>query len=295
MEIKKELRLTEVQQLLDITHVYPLIKKLIDKKICFVWEAMNERYMVKKENYVLLNLEYHNDAKMGELLNNWSRAPKQMELLLAYLHLQKTEGDVTQAALLKKSGASAAQLKGLTEKNILCIEKRAIDRIRAIPKNVDIDFEFSLAQQECSDAVAKSFESKQVCLLHGVTSSGKTQVYIKLIEKYPILESTAFLLIGFVGVILLVEIGFELNHVHIHINSVQKFVGILVIVALSLLYSENATAKVILKPVVAIGRPIMVMLDKVIGLFFWPAAKMIHFGKELFAQKPVAIPGTDLD
>ena len=182
--LKKELRLTEVQQVLDITHVYPIIKKLIDKNICHVWEAMDEQYKVKKESYVLLNPEYSNEDKLSDLLNNWSRAPKQMELLLAYLHLQKTEGDVTQAELLKKSGASAAQLKGLVEKNVLAIEKRAVDRVKFLPKNVAIDFEFSAAQQECSDAVAKAFEAKNVCLLHGITSSGKTQVYIKLIEKY---------------------------------------------------------------------------------------------------------------
>jgi primosomal protein N' (replication factor Y) len=189
--LKKELKLTEVQQLLDITHVYPIVKKLIDKKICFVWEAMNERYAVKKENYVLLDPKYASEEKLSELLNNlaagpagWSRAPKQMELLLAFLHLQKTEGDVSQPALLKKSGASAAQLKGLVEKGILMIERRAIDRIRSLPANVEIDFEFSVAQQECSDEVNTSFETKNVCLLHGVTGSGKTQVYIRLLEKY---------------------------------------------------------------------------------------------------------------
>ncbi len=182
--IKKELRLTEVQQLLDVNHVYPLIKRLIDKKVCFVWEAMDERYQVKKENYVSLHPDFSNEEKLADLLNNWSRAPKQMELLLSYLHLQKTEGDVSQSALLKKSGASPPQLKGLVEKNILRIEKRTVDRIKAISKNVDIDFEFSAAQQESSDAVAKSFETKNVCLLHGVTGSGKTQVYVKLIEKY---------------------------------------------------------------------------------------------------------------
>ncbi|MEO6253559.1 MAG: primosomal protein N' [Ferruginibacter sp.] len=182
--LKKELRLTEVQQILDITHVYPLVKKLIDKKICFVWEAMDEQYKVKKESYVILNPEYSNEEKLSELLNNWSRAPKQMELLLAFLHLQKTEGDVIQNELLKKAGATLAQLKGLTEKNILIVEKRSVDRIKSLPKNVEIDFEFSAAQQQSSDAVAKAFETKNVCLLHGVTSSGKTQVYIKLIEKY---------------------------------------------------------------------------------------------------------------
>ena len=184
LQINKELRLPEVQQLLDITHVYPLIKKLIDKKICNVWEAMDERYTVKKENYVLLNAIYAQEDKLSELLNNWTRAPKQMELLLSYLHLHKTVGEVTQSELLKKSGASAAQLKGLTEKNILTIESRAVDRIRTPDKIVDIDFDFSLAQQECSDAVALNFETRAVCLLHGITSSGKTQVYIKLIEKY---------------------------------------------------------------------------------------------------------------
>lgn len=182
--LKKELRLSEVQQILDITHVYPLIKRLIDKKLCFVWEAMDEQYKVKKENYVLLNPEYNDEDKLSELLNNWSRAPKQMELLLAFLHLQKTGGDVLQAELLKKSGATAAQLKGLTDKHILQVERRTVDRIRSLPRNVEIDFEFNAAQQAASDAVNEAFETKNVCLLHGITSSGKTQVYIKLIEKY---------------------------------------------------------------------------------------------------------------
>jgi primosomal protein N' (replication factor Y) len=182
--LKKELRLTEVQQILDITHVYPMIKKLIDKKVCFVWEAMDEKYKAKKENYVALNPVYNNEDELGRKLNDWKGAPKQMELLLAYLHLEKTEGDVLQSELLKKAGATAAQLKGLVDKNILWVEKRSVDRIKTLPKNVDIDFEFSEAQQQCSDTVAKAFEEKSVCLLHGVTGSGKTQVYIKLIEKY---------------------------------------------------------------------------------------------------------------
>lgn len=182
--VKKELRLSEVQQVLDATHVYPVIKKLIDKKICFVWEAMDEKYKLKKENFVVLHPAYEDEEALSEKLNEWKGAPKQMELLLAYLHLQKTEGDVSQAALLKKSGATAAQLKGLADKGIVIIEKRSVDRVRSLPRNVDIDFEFSAAQQQASDAVNKSFEEKSVCLLHGVTGSGKTQVYVKLIEKY---------------------------------------------------------------------------------------------------------------
>jgi primosomal protein N' (replication factor Y) len=181
--IKKELKLTEIQQVLDSAHVYPVISRLINKKVCHVWEALKQTYSPKKETYVILNPEYSDEDKLSDLLNNWTRAPKQMELLLAYLHLMKTEGEVTKTELLKKSGASDAQLKGLAEKKIVSTEKRNVDRILYLPKDIKIDFALTSDQQLAHDAIKKWFESKQVCLLHGVTSSGKTLVYIKLIEE----------------------------------------------------------------------------------------------------------------
>ena len=75
--------------------------------------------------------------KTGKLLNEdkkLQRAEKQMELLLSYLHLVKTEGEVTKPQLLKKSGATDAQLKGLVDKNILWSEKRNIDRFSICQK-----------------------------------------------------------------------------------------------------------------------------------------------------------------
>ena len=180
--LKKELKLIEVQQLLDASHVYPVIKRLIDKRVCFVWEELKNNYKEKKETYVLLNPQYDNDEQLSELLNNWTRAPKQMELMLAFLHLAKTQGEVMQADLLKKSGATAAQLKGLTEKNILIAEKRFVDRVKQLPKNILVDFELSAVQQAALQQTYDAFKEKNVCLLHGVTSSGKTLLYIKLME-----------------------------------------------------------------------------------------------------------------
>ncbi len=184
--IKKELRLSEVQQILDSSHVYPVIKRLIDKKVCFVWEALKETYAPKKETYVLLNTRYDNEEHLSKLLNEdprLQRAEKQMELLLGYLHLLKTEGEVTKPQLLKKSGASEAQLKGLAEKGILWLEKRNIDRIKYLPRVIHIDFELSPAQIQALNEVNEVFSSRQVCLLQGITSSGKTQIYIKQIEQ----------------------------------------------------------------------------------------------------------------
>ncbi|MBK8953565.1 MAG: primosomal protein N' [Chitinophagaceae bacterium] len=184
--IKKELNLSEVQQLLDSSHVYPVITKLVNKKVCYVWEALKQTYSPKKETYVLLNKPYDEEEHLEKLLNEdkkLQRAEKQMELLLSYLHFEKAEGEVRKSELLKKAGANEAQLKGLVNKKILRIEKRNIDRIKYLPKNVTIDFDLTAVQQKAFEQVKESLQEKAVCLLHGVTSSGKTNIYIRLIEE----------------------------------------------------------------------------------------------------------------
>ena len=183
LEIKKELKLPEVQQLLDISHVYPVVKKLIEKKICIVWEALAEKFRSKKENYVLLNPAYHNEDALEKLVNEWSKAPKQLDLLLAFLHFSKTTGEVTQSALIKKANATPAHLKGLVEKNVLLVERRDVDRLPQLPKDIKINYDLSEAQQTALQQIKNIFNEKEVCLLHGVTGSGKTLLYINLIAE----------------------------------------------------------------------------------------------------------------
>ncbi|MCF3112133.1 primosomal protein N' [Niabella sp. CC-SYL272] len=184
--LRKELKLTEVQLILDNSHVYPVVNRLIQGKICYVWESLKDSYSPKKETYVLLHPDYDNEAALERLLNTdtkLQRAEKQLELLLGYLHFQKTEGAITKQALLKKTGASEAQLKGLADKGILVLEKRSVDRIRSLPKDIQINFELSGAQSAALQQIRTVFREKDVCLLHGVTSSGKTELYIHLIEE----------------------------------------------------------------------------------------------------------------
>lgn len=183
LELKKELRLSEVQELLDVTHVYPIIKKLIEKEVCYVWEELKEKYKEKKQTYISLHPNYKDEEKLAELLNSWTKAPKQMELLLAFLHLQRTEGEVFQNELLKKSNATAAQLKGLIDKGILLSERRSTDRINYGDRSVVINFTLSTAQEKALSEIHSAFAERSVCLLHGVTASGKTQIYTKLIEE----------------------------------------------------------------------------------------------------------------
>ncbi|MFZ9963638.1 MAG: DUF475 domain-containing protein [Terrimicrobiaceae bacterium] len=104
---------------------------------------------------------------------------------------------------------------------------------------------------------------------------------IGLIKKFPVLEKTAFLLIGFVGCILLAEISLESAGIHFHINSYQKFGGILVILVLSLGYERSPTLRAILNPVLMLGRPFLLIIDKAVLILFWPIWKMLALMKNL--------------
>jgi primosomal protein N' (replication factor Y) len=162
-----------------------VVKRLIEKKVCHAWESLKEKYTPKRETFIRLHPQYASEEVLGELLNNFNtRAAKQLELLLAYLHLAKAGEGVQQADLLKKSGATSVQLKGLVDKGILVQEKLSVDRIRYLPRALVMDFTLTDQQERALSGIVASFAEKPVCLLHGVTSSGKTQVYIKLIESW---------------------------------------------------------------------------------------------------------------
>lgn len=182
--IKKQLSVSDVQALLQNKRVYQVVKSLLDKKICFAWEKIEEKYRPKIEKSVSLHEKYQDDTAMEQLLNNWKGAPRQLDLLLAFIHLKRTEGEVSQIALLKKSGATAAQLKGLAEKEILHISSRAINRLRHQSPAINIDYTLSLAQQQALISIQSTFNTRQVCLLHAVTGSGKTHIYINLIAEF---------------------------------------------------------------------------------------------------------------
>ena len=184
LQIKKQLSLVEIQKLLDKKSVYPVVNKLIQKGICSVQETMQDKYTIKVENVLHLHPNYKSESALEQLMNDWSRAPKQLALLLSFLHLQKTAGHVQQKALLEKSGAAHAQLKALIDKGILIVEKRKIDRLAVDMSlgNANLH-QLSGQQQLAYDSIVEQMKTHAVNLLHGITGSGKTQIYAALIEQ----------------------------------------------------------------------------------------------------------------
>jgi hypothetical protein len=98
---------------------------------------------------------------------------------------------------------------------------------------------------------------------------------IKLIEKFPILEKTAFLLVGFVGAILVAELSIEYYGGHFHITSLHKFVGILGITVLSILYGHTVAGRAIIQPIVTVGTPAIRILNTILTVVMWPLMTII--------------------
>jgi primosomal protein N' (replication factor Y) len=182
--LKKQLTLQEVHSILQKKSVYPVIRNLIDLQVCFVWESLQEKYKPKKENYVRFHPAFNADNSLEPLLNGWKGAPKQMELLLAFIHLSQRNQEVIQSDLLQKAGANATALKSLCEKGVLQVEKRSVNRLSSIPTKLESLPHLSSMQQEGLDKIRRQFlHNKEVVLLHGVTGSGKTMLYLHLIAE----------------------------------------------------------------------------------------------------------------
>ena len=184
LEIKKELSLIEIQKLLNKKSVYPVVNKLIQKGICIVQETMRDKFTIKSEIYITLHSDYREEVALKKLLNSWSRAPKQLDLLLSFLHFQKTEGEVSQKAILAKANASHAQLKALIEKGVLVTEKRKVGRLALDHTKGDIHFHaLTPSQSNVLQDIQTQLETQNVSLLHGITGSGKTQICVSLINE----------------------------------------------------------------------------------------------------------------
>lgn len=182
LELRKSLKIAEIQALLDITDVYRVIRQLIEKEYAYIWEELKDKYQPKQVNYLLLHPSFRKEAALENLLNHWGKSgPKQLDLLLSFIHLQQTEGEVSRSSLLEKSGASQAQLKALLDKGILIQERRNTQRIPAGVKKIALPFALSVAQGKAFEQINQVWKHQPVCLLHGVTSSGKTEIYTSLI------------------------------------------------------------------------------------------------------------------
>ncbi len=188
LELQHKITLSEVSKILGIQKVMPIIRNLIDRGLVVTEEEVKEKYQQKKEAVVSLSNEFYHDSALQELMNQLEkRAYKQLELLLSYLSMAPLGGSVTEVSasvLLKKANASRAQLKALADKGVFTQTKKVISRLDQYKADLHPDnIELTPAQLFALEEINAKMSQKGVVLLHGITSSGKTEIYIKLINE----------------------------------------------------------------------------------------------------------------
>lgn len=187
IEVRGVLNLDEISEILGRKTIMPLVRKLIDSDVLAVFEEIKERYRPKYEVFVRLAPEYTDEEKLKELFAVLEkRAFRQLETLLAFLHLTGKYTDkevpVSRAELLKACKDEASGITGLVKRGALLLEEVEVSRlVRKATQNVIA--ELSPAQTKAYDAIQRHFTDKNVTLLHGVTSSGKTEIYTQLIRE----------------------------------------------------------------------------------------------------------------
>jgi primosomal protein N' (replication factor Y) len=184
LDIQPELTVSDIAKLLGQKTVMPILKLLFEKNIIHISEDISDRYKPRTRTFLTLNPVYHDQGNLKELFSILEkRAPKQADAVLAYIKLSRHQKTVSRNELIDESGAGAASIKSLVEKEVFIAEEKNVSRLFYDEDDTYNNFELSEQQQQVLQHIGEQFTQKDVVLLHGVTSSGKTQIYIRLIEE----------------------------------------------------------------------------------------------------------------
>lgn len=188
LSAEPEQSVTNLEKESGIKNILAVIKSLLDKEALFVKEELRRIYKPKTEIRVRLAQEVRGEAELRLLFDELERTPKRLSLLMKYIELSgalsgRTLKEVTKKELLLRADASPSIFNGLVEKHIFEVYPYEIGRLNhqvseLLPLNPLNEF-----QRQAYNEIIEQFIHKNVCLLHGVTSSGKTEVYIHLIQE----------------------------------------------------------------------------------------------------------------
>lgn len=189
LQSQDSISINQAAEITDLKKVFPLIKTMTEKGVVLMEEELEEKYKVRTEIRVGLLEEYRSEEALRVLFADLEkRAFKQLEVLMVFLHLAQKAGgnhmDISKKDLLAQLDKGEAAYRSLLKKGVLISHEQKISRLVDVAQDAEVEsIQLSFSQQEAFEAIQKSFEAKPSCLLHGITGSGKTEIYIKLMDE----------------------------------------------------------------------------------------------------------------
>lgn len=218
--LRNTLTISELRNLVGVAQLSAVINDLLEHELVYVNEGLEPSYKAKKEKIIRLSDTFKEEDALQSLFEQLNKAPVQQHLLMSFLSISREDGFVKREELLKHSKAKAPQLKPLIDKGIFIVEEVAVDRMLFGKGKEADEVVLSAAQQEALAALRSKLSEKPVCLLQGVTASGKTLLYIELIKEQIRSGKQALILLPEIGITtqivqrLLAHFGEELGVYH---------------------------------------------------------------------------------
>ena len=188
------LSIDELTEIVQLKNVFPILKNLYAKGAILLNEELKQTYRPKYLICVKLTEAYDSEEAQEKLFQSMEKKAAQLNLLMAYHVLKQEHLHIEKSVLLSKSETTDSPLKTLVNKGIFELYQLQVDRLK-IDETVPEPFELNEAQQESFESIKKQFEQHEVVLLHGITSSGKTHIYVKLMEEQLALGKQVLLLL----------------------------------------------------------------------------------------------------
>jgi primosomal protein N' (replication factor Y) len=184
IERQTQIKFSDVQKILEKVNVLKVINGLVEKNLIFTDKQVKHKYSPKLESYVRIADQYRTSENFNKLIEDLDRAHKQKELVFNYFKLSgQSKKPLTKKMLLKQTSISHSVFNALVEKEVFEEYHIQQDRVKVESKDENYNYQLSEAQTHALNEIQHHFQSNETVLLKGVTSSGKTQVYLSLIEE----------------------------------------------------------------------------------------------------------------
>lgn len=183
-----KLTVSELEKKTGLRNVVPIVASLLARGAVEVSEVLKRGFVPKKQIFIRLSSAYYKEEKLQSIFSEFKRAKKQELLLVCFLDLSHALNpllakELSKKELLERSGCSSVVLDGLIKRGVLESYEKEVGRLQVPVCRLQSIASLSELQEKAYSEIHEVFKNKEVCLLHGVTSSGKTEIYVHLIDE----------------------------------------------------------------------------------------------------------------